>query len=72
MEILKNRLGTYLKKPKRTFWKNFFLDISPIKFGSADAQSPRKCMNFEILVKIEGKEAKFLYENLPRTYKDLI
>ncbi len=28
-------------------------------FGSAYAQSPRKCSNFEILAKIEGKEAKF-------------
>ncbi len=36
-----------------------FLDISPKKFGSAYAQSPRKCSNFEILAKIEGKEAKF-------------
>jgi hypothetical protein len=35
------------------------LDISPKKFGSAYAQSPRKCSNFEILAKIEGKEAKF-------------
>jgi hypothetical protein len=30
------------------------LDISPKKFGSAYAQSPRKCSNFEILAKIEG------------------
>ncbi len=30
------------------------------KFGSAYAQSPRKCSNIEILAKIEGKEAKFL------------
>ncbi len=29
------------------------------KFGSAYAQSPRKCSNIEILVKIEGKDAKF-------------
>jgi hypothetical protein len=35
------------------------LDISPKKFGSAYAQSPRKCSNFEILAKIEGKEANF-------------
>jgi hypothetical protein len=35
------------------------LGISPKKFGSAYAQSPRKCANFEILAKIEGKEAKF-------------
>ena len=33
--------------------KNFF-DISQKKFGSAYAQSPRKCSNFEILAKIEG------------------
>ncbi len=47
-------------------------DISPNKFGSAYAQSPRKCSKFEILAKIEGKEAKFFCENLPRAYKDLI
>ena len=29
------------------------------KFGSAYAQSPRKCSNIEILAKIEGKEAKY-------------
>jgi hypothetical protein len=39
--------------------KKKFLEISPKKFGSAYAQSPRKCSNFEILAKIEGKEAKF-------------
>ena len=39
--------------------KKKFLDISPKKFGSAYAQSPRKCSNFEILAKIEGKEATF-------------
>jgi hypothetical protein len=38
--------------------KNFFLDSSSKKFGSAYAQSPRKCSNIEILAKIEGKEAK--------------
>jgi hypothetical protein len=35
------------------------LDISQKKFGCAYAQSPRKCLNIEILAKIEGKEAKF-------------
>jgi hypothetical protein len=39
--------------------KNIFLDISQKKFGSAYAQSPRKCSNIEILAKNEGKEAKF-------------
>jgi hypothetical protein len=34
--------------------KKIFLDISPKKFGSAYAQSLRKCSNFEILAKIEG------------------
>ncbi len=37
---------------------NFFGYLSK-KFGSAYAQSPRKCSNFEILAKIEGKEANF-------------
>jgi hypothetical protein len=36
-----------------------FLNISTKKFGSAYAQSLRKCSNFEILAKIEGKEADF-------------
>jgi hypothetical protein len=39
--------------------KKKIFDISPKKFGSAYAQSPRKCPNFEVLAKIEGKEAKF-------------
>ncbi len=56
---MKNRLGTHLMGPKWTLWKKKFLDISPKKFGSAYAQSPRKCTNFEILAKIEGKEANF-------------
>jgi hypothetical protein len=38
--------------------KTNFFDISQKKFGSAYPQSPRKCSNFEILAKIEGKEAK--------------
>jgi hypothetical protein len=49
-----------------------FLDISLKQFGSAYPQSPRKCLNFEILAKIEGKEAKFFFENLLRPYKDFI
>jgi hypothetical protein len=39
--------------------KKKLFDISQKKFGSAYAQSPRKCSNIEILAKIEGKEAKF-------------
>ncbi len=35
--------------------KKNFLDISQKKFGSAYAQSPRKCSNFEILAKIKKK-----------------
>jgi hypothetical protein len=34
--------------------EKIFLGISPKKFGSAYAQSPKKCSNFEILAKIEG------------------
>jgi hypothetical protein len=56
------------KKPSRNLsnrskvkiWKKNCLDISLKKFGSAYAQSPRKCLNIETLVKIEGKEANFL------------
>ncbi len=34
--------------------KKNFLDISQKKFGSAYAQSPSKCSNFENLAKTEG------------------
>jgi hypothetical protein len=37
----------------------FFFDSWPAKFGSAYAQSPRKCSNIEILAKIEGKNRIF-------------
>jgi hypothetical protein len=47
------------KRTQVNIKKKKFLDISPKKFGSAYAQSQRKCSNFEILAKIEGKEAKF-------------
>ncbi len=60
MQILtiKNRS---FEKPFRNSSKRtkFLLDISKKKFGSAYAQSPRKCSNFEFLAKIEGNEAKF-------------
>ncbi len=39
------------------FEKKIFGYLSK-KFGSAYAQSPRKCSYIEILAKIEGKEAK--------------
>jgi hypothetical protein len=47
------------------FEEKNFLDISNKKFGSAYAQSPRKCPYMEILAKIEGKEAKFF----PKIYE---
>ena len=37
------------------------------KFGSAYAQSPRKCSNIEILAKIEKKVQK-IFEYGPRSY----
>ncbi len=40
---------TIVKILKKKFW-----DINQKKFGSAYAQSPCKCSNFEILAKIEG------------------
>ena len=51
-----------LEKPSRNpsnrtivkILKKKILDISQKKFGSAYAQSPCKCSNFEILAKIEG------------------
>ena len=50
---LSNRTKVKILKKKN------FLDISQEKFGSAYAQSPRKCSNIEILAKIEGKEQTF-------------
>ena len=38
---------------------NKFFGYLSKKFGSAYAQSPRKCSTIEILAKIEGKEANF-------------
>jgi len=38
--------------------KIFWISLKK-KFGSEYAQSPRECLNIEILAKIEGKEAKF-------------
>ncbi len=55
VKILKKKFCWYLSK----------------KFGSAYAQSPRKCSNIEILAKIEGKEAKFfskIYEGQIRIW----
>jgi hypothetical protein len=46
-------------RTKGKILKKNFLDISQKKFGSAYAQSPRKCSNIKILAKIEGKEANF-------------
>jgi hypothetical protein len=51
-----------LEKPSRNSFnrtivkilKKKFFGYLPKKFGSAYAQSPRKCSNFEILAKIEG------------------
>jgi hypothetical protein len=43
VKILKKKIFGYLSK----------------KFGSAYAQSPRKCSNIEILAKIEGKKRNF-------------
>ncbi len=51
------------EKPSRNLSNRTKVDLrkkfSQKKFGSAYAQSPRKCSNIEILAKIEGKEAKF-------------
>jgi hypothetical protein len=38
--------------------KKFFLNISQKQFGSAYAQSSRKCSNIKILAKIERKRSK--------------
>jgi len=49
-----------LEKPSRNpFNRTIVKILKKKKFGSAYAQSPRKCSNFEILAKIEGNSAKF-------------
>ncbi len=56
-------------KIKVKILKKNMLDSSSKQFGSAYAQSPRKCSNIEILAKIVGKEAKFgskIYEEHTR------
>ena len=53
-----SRKPTY-KDQSEDFEEKKNLDISQKKFGSAYAQSPRKCSNIEILAKIEGKKAKY-------------
>ncbi len=53
IKIQSNRTKVKLLKKKN------FLDISQKKFGSAYAQSPRKCSNIKILAKIEGKKRNF-------------
>ncbi len=45
-------------KDQSDYEEKIFL-MSPKQFGSPYAQSPPKCSNFEILVKIEVKEANF-------------
>ena len=59
---LSNRTKVKILKEKK------ILDISQKKFGSAYAQSLRKCSNIKILAKIEAKEAKFF----SKIYKGLI
>jgi hypothetical protein len=41
---------------KKKFWTSLQKTLVP---RMLTAQSPQKCSNFEILAKIEGKEAKF-------------
>jgi hypothetical protein len=60
ISTIKNRIFDKLVRTQVNILKEKkFLDISKKKFGSAYAQSPRKCSNFEILAKIQGKGAKF-------------
>jgi hypothetical protein len=49
----------YVIGPKITFWEKFFGDISLKKLVSTYTKSSQKCSNYEILAKIEEKEAKF-------------
>jgi len=60
ISTIKNRnFGKPFRNPSNRTTVNFlrkmnFLNISTKKFGSAYAQSSRKCSNFENLAKIEG------------------
>jgi hypothetical protein len=61
-----------LEKPSRNpsnrtivkILKKNLLDISQKNLGSAYAQSPRKCSNFEILAKIKGNKAKIYHGHI--------
>ncbi len=55
-----SRSLSYRTKVKILEKKNFGISLKK-KFGSAYAQSPRKCSNIEILAKIEGREAKIFF-----------
>jgi hypothetical protein len=48
-----------LDKPSRNPSNRTIVKILKKKFGSAYAQSRRKCLNFEILAKIEGTKRNF-------------
>jgi hypothetical protein len=48
-----------IKTKVKILKKKNFLDISQKIFGSAYAESQRKCSNIEILAKIEGKKRNF-------------
>jgi hypothetical protein len=63
IKILKNRLSDRTKV--KILKTNFFLDISQKKFGSAYAQSPRKC--FEHRNSEENRRKRS--ENFPKIYK---
>jgi hypothetical protein len=53
------RISLLAEHTRNGFVKKIF-GFSPKIFGSTYiAQSPRKCLNFKILAKIEGKEANF-------------
>ncbi len=58
---------------KVKIYRKKFLDISQKKFGSAYAQSPRKCSNIEILAKSKEKKRNFFRKFTKGIlYKDLI
>jgi hypothetical protein len=59
IDILEKPFRNPSNMTKVNFFGKNFLFIFPTKFGSAYAQSLRKCSNFEILAKIEGKETNF-------------
>jgi hypothetical protein len=67
IRISKNRQGSYLIGPKKTFYKKRFL-ISFNKNWFRVCSVAAKCSNIKILAKIKGKESNNFYLGQKQNY----